>query len=122
MADAVQEPEGGIDNTLASAFAQVRQQLAAAEVEDVAESVAEAEAVEAAAADDVVEEIVASVAEAEAVEEAAAAEAVAEIDATVAADEAALEAAAADEVGTSRRRRRGQRCERRAGRRGRGRA
>ncbi len=31
MSDAVQEPEGGIDNTLASAFAQVRQQLAAAE-------------------------------------------------------------------------------------------
>ena len=31
MADAVQEPEGGIDNTLAAAFAQVRQQLAAAE-------------------------------------------------------------------------------------------
>ncbi|HYH93057.1 MAG TPA: 30S ribosomal protein S1 [Candidatus Saccharimonadales bacterium] len=31
--DAVQEPEGGIDNTLASAFAQVRQQLAAAEGE-----------------------------------------------------------------------------------------
>src|SRR5204862_7295734 len=28
MSDAVQEPEGGIDNTLASAFAQVRQQLA----------------------------------------------------------------------------------------------
>ena len=27
MADAVQEPEGGIDNTLAAAFAQVRQQL-----------------------------------------------------------------------------------------------
>ena len=27
MSDAVQEPEGGIDNTLASAFAQVRQQL-----------------------------------------------------------------------------------------------
>ena len=34
MSDAVQEPEGGIDNTLASAFAQVRQQLAAAEVTD----------------------------------------------------------------------------------------
>ena len=33
--DAVQEPEGGIDNTLASAFAQVRQQLAAAEDGDV---------------------------------------------------------------------------------------
>jgi small subunit ribosomal protein S1 len=31
MADAVQEPEGGIDNTLAAAFAQVRQQLAQAE-------------------------------------------------------------------------------------------
>jgi hypothetical protein len=31
MADAVQEPEGGIDNTLAAAFAQVRQQVAAAE-------------------------------------------------------------------------------------------
>ncbi|MBA2700685.1 MAG: 30S ribosomal protein S1, partial [Chloroflexi bacterium] len=34
MSDAVQEPEGGIDNTLASAFAQVRQQLAAAETAD----------------------------------------------------------------------------------------
>ena len=34
MSDAVQEPEGGIDNTLAAAFAQVRQQLAAAEVGD----------------------------------------------------------------------------------------
>ncbi len=34
MSDAVQEPEGGIDNTLASAFAQVRQQLAAAGVTD----------------------------------------------------------------------------------------
>ncbi len=32
--DAVQEPEGGIDNTLASAFAQVRQQLAEAEGAD----------------------------------------------------------------------------------------
>ena len=34
LSDAVQEPEGGIDNTLASAFAQVRQQLAAAEGDD----------------------------------------------------------------------------------------
>ena len=33
-ADAVQEPEGGIDNTLAAAFAQVRQQIAAAEEAD----------------------------------------------------------------------------------------
>ena len=31
LSDAVQEPEGGIDNTLAAAFAQVRQQLEAAE-------------------------------------------------------------------------------------------
>ena len=37
MSDAVQEPEGGIDNTLASAFAQVRQQLAEAESGPVAE-------------------------------------------------------------------------------------
>ena len=57
MSDAVQEPEGGIDNTLASAFAQVRQQLAAAETEtgpaadvdvDVAEPETEAEAAPAA--------------------------------------------------------------------------
>src|SRR5207253_2214794 len=33
MADAVQEPEGGIDNTLAAAFAQVRQQVAESERE-----------------------------------------------------------------------------------------
>ena len=35
MSDAIQEPEGGIDNTLAAAFAQVRQQLAAAEVDEM---------------------------------------------------------------------------------------
>ncbi|MEI6171856.1 MAG: S1 RNA-binding domain-containing protein, partial [bacterium] len=40
MADAVQEPEGGIDNTLASAFAQVRQALAANEVADEAVTIA----------------------------------------------------------------------------------
>ena len=39
MSDAVQEPEGGIDNTLASAFAQVRQQLAEAEVDEVVDEV-----------------------------------------------------------------------------------
>jgi small subunit ribosomal protein S1 len=45
MSDAVQEPEGGIDNTLASAFAQVRQQLAEAEESTPAASAtAEAEA------------------------------------------------------------------------------
>jgi small subunit ribosomal protein S1 len=55
MSDAVQEPEGGIDNTLASAFAQIRAQVAesekqAAEPEapvDAAEPAAETEAVEA---------------------------------------------------------------------------
>ncbi len=44
MSDAVQEPEGGIDNTLAAAFAQVRQQLQAAE-EGGAEPVPEPEPV-----------------------------------------------------------------------------
>ena len=34
---AVQEPEGGIDNTLAAAFAQVRQQVAAAEAAEPTE-------------------------------------------------------------------------------------
>jgi small subunit ribosomal protein S1 len=46
LADAVQEPDGGIDNTLAAAFAQVRQQLEAAEAvepEPVAEVAAEPE-------------------------------------------------------------------------------
>ena len=76
MADAVQEPEGGIDNTLAAAFAQVRQQMAAAEAEDVTTSVA---------AD-------------EAVEEAAASEAITQVSAAVAADEADLESAATQEL------------------------
>jgi len=76
MADAIQEPEGGIDNTLASAFAQVRQQLAAAEVDEVAEAVAEAEAAE----------------------EASASEAIAEVTTAVAADEAALESTAKEEI------------------------
>ncbi|HEV8402966.1 MAG TPA: 30S ribosomal protein S1 [Candidatus Limnocylindrales bacterium] len=120
MSDAVQEPEGGIDNTLASAFAQVRQQLAAAEVDDVVETVAADEAAEEAAATEAVEEIVETVAADEAAEEAAAAEVVAEVEAmagdddaveeagaaaaiadlnaTVAADEAALEASAAAEI------------------------
>jgi small subunit ribosomal protein S1 len=76
MADAVQEPEGGIDNTLAAAFAQVRQQMAAAEAEDVT----------------------ATVAVDEADEEAAATEAIAEISQAVAADEADLESAATEEL------------------------
>ena len=115
---AIQEPEGGIDNTLAAAFAQVRQQIAeqdaasvdgspsAEAVED--EAVAEvAEAVEEAASrprprplaeaaeDEAVAEVAEAVeeaaveAEAEALEEAAEAEAVAEVAEAV--EEAALE-------------------------------
>jgi small subunit ribosomal protein S1 len=86
MSDAVQEPEGGIDNTLASAFAQVRQQLA------------EAEGAEESAAADAIEDVVETVAADEAAEEEAAAEAVQEVVETVAADEAALETAAAEEI------------------------
>ena len=116
MSDAVQEPEGGIDNTLASAFAQVREQLAAAEGADetqpvaetagaeatdgtetvAAEETAQIEAVAEAAAE--IEEIVEAAAEAEAVEEAVAAEAIEEIVDTVAVDEAVLETAAAAEI------------------------
>jgi small subunit ribosomal protein S1 len=98
MSDAVQEPEGGIDNTLASAFAQVRQQLAAAEVDEVREATAEAEASEEAAAAEVVEEIAATVAADEIAEEAAAAEVVDAIVETVAEDEAVEEAAATEVV------------------------
>jgi small subunit ribosomal protein S1 len=98
MSDAVQEPEGGIDNTLASAFAQVRQQLAEAEIGDVAEDVASAEAVEETAAAEAVEEIVEDVAAVEAAEESAAADAIEEIVETVAADEAAIEEAATAEI------------------------
>ena len=55
LSDAVQEPEGGIDNTLASAFAQVRQQLAEAEVDGVAAPAAEDAATEDAPAADAVD-------------------------------------------------------------------
>ena len=62
MADAVQEPEGGIDNTLASAFAAIREQVAAAEPgEDVPTDaaadadVAAADGAEAASAEAVVD-------------------------------------------------------------------
>ncbi len=57
-ADAIQEPEGGIDNTLAAAFAQVREQVAAAEA---AAAVEEAPAAEpTAAAEAVAAEVVAA--------------------------------------------------------------
>ena len=62
MSDAVQEPEGGIDNTLASAFAQVRQQLAEAEIGEVADEAAAAEATEESAGAEAAEEVVAEVA------------------------------------------------------------
>jgi small subunit ribosomal protein S1 len=100
MSDAIQEPEGGIDNTLASAFAQVRQQLAAAEVEEIAQGVAADEAVEEAAAIEQVEQIAETVAADETAEEAAAAEAIEEVAETVAADESAEEAIAAETVET----------------------
>jgi small subunit ribosomal protein S1 len=44
MADAVQEPEGGIDNTLASAFAQIRAQVAESEAKESGEGEAAVEA------------------------------------------------------------------------------
>jgi small subunit ribosomal protein S1 len=100
MSDAVQEPEGGIDNTLASAFAQVRQQLAAAEVDEVVETVAEDEAIEEAFAAVKVDEVVATVAEDEAIEEAFAAQEIEGVVETVAEDESIEEEAAAETVET----------------------
>jgi small subunit ribosomal protein S1 len=47
MSDAVQEPEGGIDNTLAAAFAHVRARMAESESEPKAEASAEIEPAEA---------------------------------------------------------------------------
>jgi len=84
MSDAVQEPEGGIDNTLAAAFAQVRQQLeqaeqrsAAPDAAPAAEPVAEAVAAEpepAVEPEPAAEAVVAPDAEPEPVAEAVAAE------------------------------------------------
>ena len=92
LSDAVQEPEGGIDNTLASAFAQVRQQLAAAEVDEVVETVAEDEAIEEAFAADKIDAVNETVAEDEAIEEAFAADKIESVVETVAEDEAVEEA------------------------------
>jgi small subunit ribosomal protein S1 len=98
--DAVQEPEGGIDNTLASAFAQVRQQLAEAE-----ESTPDVEA-SAPPAEEPAAEAETPTAEAETAEESPAAEAEAktptaeaepaEVPAPEAEGSAAAEAPAAD--------------------------
>jgi small subunit ribosomal protein S1 len=101
MADAVQEPEGGIDNTLAAAFAQVRQQMAAAEAEDVTEAVATDEAQEEAAATEAIADISEAVAGDEADLESAATEELEKLDDAAAANdanEAPAEAAAADVV------------------------
>jgi small subunit ribosomal protein S1 len=99
---AVQEPEGGIDNTLAAAFAQVRQQIAeqdaatAGDVEVVAEAIeteAIAEAIEAEAVLEAAEEVEAEALaeEVEDLQQAADAEAVAEV-------AEAIKEAAEDEV------------------------
>jgi small subunit ribosomal protein S1 len=105
MSDAIQEPEGGIDNTLASAFAQVRQQLAEAEdaatatdVPAEAEASADAPPADVPAADAPAAEAPAAEAPAAETVEEAAAQAIDEVVETVAADEAVLEAAAAEEI------------------------
>jgi small subunit ribosomal protein S1 len=98
MADAVQEPEGGIDNTLASAFAQVRQQLAEAEIEEVAEATAEAEAADEAVAAEAVEEIAEAVAADEAELEAAATAKIDQLEDAAAANDANAEPAAEEAV------------------------
>ena len=98
MSDAVQEPEGGIDNTLASAFAQVRQQLAAAEVDEVVETVAEDEAIEEAFAEKKIDDVIETVAEDQAIEEAFAADRIEGVVETVAEDELIEEAFAAEKV------------------------
>ncbi|MEP6638811.1 MAG: 30S ribosomal protein S1 [Chloroflexota bacterium] len=100
MSDAVQEPEGGIDNTLASAFAQVRQQLAAAEVDEVVETVAQDEAIEEAFAADKVESVIETVAEDETIEDAFAADKVESVIETAAEDHAAEEEAAEETIET----------------------
>ena len=98
MSDAVQEPEGGIDNTLASAFAQVRQQLAAAEVEQVMDTVRTDEAAEEAAASEIIDAVTETVATDEAMEETAAEETIESIVETVATDEAMEETAAEETI------------------------
>ncbi|HEY7023418.1 MAG TPA: 30S ribosomal protein S1 [Candidatus Limnocylindrales bacterium] len=103
MSQAIQEPEGGIDNTLAAAFAQVRQQMAeteaareAAEGEDAEEGGTDAAAAELTTAPE--QEVAAEAPTAEAVAEAPAAEAAAaDAVAEAPAAEAVAEAPAAEE-------------------------
>ena len=93
--DALSEPEGGIDTTLAAAFAQVRDQLAAAEAGDEPEAVAEDAVIDAAVAEDVAEE---AVAEAEVADEVAVETVVEAVVADDVADAAIEEAAEAEEI------------------------
>jgi small subunit ribosomal protein S1 len=76
MSDAVQEPEGGIDNTLAAAFAQIRQQVA--ESEEAASGAAEEPTATAEAGASIAEAPAAEVEAADPETEAPAAEVVAE--------------------------------------------
>ncbi|HEY8169012.1 MAG TPA: 30S ribosomal protein S1 [Candidatus Limnocylindrales bacterium] len=100
-AQAVQEPEGGIDNTLAAAFAQVRQQMAASEVGEIVDEVRAEEAVEEAVAAEAIEQIVEAVAEDEAAVEAVAVMEIEALEDAAAANEdneAAVEEAEAEVV------------------------
>ncbi len=90
-ADAVAQPEEGLDNTLASAFAQIREQMASTP-EELA---AEAALAEAARAEALADEAVAEAAVSESVAEGAVVEAVVD---TAVAEEALAEAEIADEI------------------------
>ena len=93
--DALSEPEGGIDTTLAAAFAQVRDQLAAAEAGDEPEAIAEEAVAEAEVADEVAEDAVVEAVVAEDVAEEAVVEAVV---ADEIAEEAVIEAVVAEDI------------------------
>ena len=93
--DALSEPEGGIDTTLAAAFAQVRDQLAAAEAGDEPAAIAEEAVAEAEVADEVAEDAVIEAAIAEDVAEEAVVEAVV---AEEIAEEAVIEAVVAEDI------------------------
>jgi small subunit ribosomal protein S1 len=106
MADAVQEPEGGIDNTLAAAFAQVREQVAASEQaarsDEPAPAAARAEAREAGGAPAAADAPAAAAATADATAASPAkAEAAPAADATAASPAKAEAGAAADSTAAS---------------------
>ncbi|MBX3031013.1 MAG: 30S ribosomal protein S1 [Chloroflexi bacterium] len=94
---AVQEPEGGIDNTLAAAFAQVRAQVAQQESARASAAAAETEDVVGLVAETVADDV-AAVAEAEVVAEADVAADVAELAVAEEAIEAAVAADVADVI------------------------